>query len=50
MAAREPPWEQNGLLPMVNIMWNVSAKSRSVREASHQPSFMGSCLTIGHMY
>ena len=25
------------------------AKSWSVRGASHQPVFMGSCLTIGHM-
>ena len=27
----------------------ASAKSRSVRGASHQPAFMSSCLTIGHM-
>ena len=26
----------------------ASAKSRSVRGASHQPAFMSSCLTIGH--
>ena len=31
---------------MLNI---ASAKSRSVRGASHQPAFMGSCLTISHM-
>ena len=31
------------------IVWIASAKSRSVRGASHQPVFMGSCLTIGHM-
>ena len=27
----------------------ASAKSRSVRGASHQPAFMVGCLTIGHM-
>ena len=27
----------------------ASAKSRSVRGASHQPAFMGSCPTISHM-
>ena len=27
----------------------ASAKSRSVRGASHQPAFMGICLTISHM-
>ena len=27
----------------------ASAKSRNARGASHQPAFMGSCLTIGHM-
>ena len=26
----------------------ASAKPRSVRGASHQPAFMGSCLTISH--
>ena len=26
----------------------ASANSRSVREASHQPAFMDSCLTINH--
>ena len=28
----------------------ASAKSQSMRGASHQPVFMGSCLTISHMY
>ena len=27
----------------------ASAKSRSVRGASHQPDFMGNCLNISHM-
>ena len=26
----------------------AAAKSRSARGASHQPPFMGSCLTISH--
>ena len=50
MVAREPPWEQNGLPSMVNFMWIALAKSQSMRGTSHQPFFMGSCLTIGHMY
>ena len=33
-----------------NSMWVASAKSKSVRGASHQPAFMGSCLIIGPMY
>ena len=49
MTARKPPWEQNGLPPMANIMQIASAKSRSMRGASHQPGFIGSCLTISHM-
>ena len=32
------------------FMQNVSAKSRSARGASHQPAFMGNCLTISHMF
>ena len=48
MTAREPPWEQNELLPMVNIIQIASAKSWSVIGAS-QPAFTGSRLTIGHM-
>ena len=35
---------------MVNIMWIASAESRSVRGASHQPIFMGDCLTNCHTY
>ena len=46
MAAGEPPWEQNGLPTMVNIMQVVSAKSQSVRGTSHPPAFMGSCLLV----
>ena len=47
---REPPWKQDGLPPMVNIIWIALAESRSVRGASHQLIFMGDCLTICHMY
>ena len=50
MTAREPLWEQNGLSPIVNIMRVDSAITRSVRGASHQPAFMGSCLTISHIW
>ena len=50
MVARELPWEQNGLPPIVNFMWIALSKSRSLRGASHQPVFMGSSLTIGYMY
>ena len=46
MMVREPPWEQNGLPPIANIMWIASAKSRSTRGASHQPADMGSSMTI----
>ena len=31
-------------------MWIASAESRSVRGASHQPIFMGDCLTNCHTY
>ena len=34
MTTRDPPWEQNGLPAIFNIMWIASAKSRSVRRAS----------------
>ena len=50
MTARGPPWEQNGLPPMANIMQIASAKSRSMRAASHQPGFIDSCLTIRHVF
>ena len=50
MAAREPPWKQNGLPPMANIMQIASAKSRGMGGASHQPGFIGGCLnTLVHM-
>ena len=49
LTARETPLEQNGLTPMVSIVQIVLAKCRSARAASHQPAFMGSCLTISHM-
>ena len=42
---RNKSWENNGLPPTVNIMQTASAKSKSPRRgASHQPTFMGSCL------
>ena len=43
--AQDQRWE-----PLWNSMWIASAKSWSVRGESHQPAFMGSCLTIGHMF
>ena len=48
LMAREPPWEQNGLLYVVNIMQIISAKSHNVRETSHRPAFIGRSLTISH--
>ena len=37
-------------LKFINTMMLIaSAKSWSVRGASHQPAFMGSCLTISHI-
>ena len=33
---------------LYNFLLNTSAKSRSVRGASHRPAFMSSCLTISH--
>ena len=50
MAARELPREQNGLPPIINFVWIVLSKSRSLRGASHQPVFIGSSLTIDYMY
>ena len=46
MMTREPPQEQNGLPPMVNIKQDASAKSQIVEGASHQPALMGSCLLV----
>ena len=44
-------WAHNqGWERVRNSMWIASAKSQSVTGASHQPAFMGSCLTIGNMY
>ena len=43
--AQDQGWEQ-----VRNSMWIASAKSQSMRGASHQPAFMSSCLTIVHMY
>ena len=31
------------------MLYILSAKSQSARGASHQPVFMGSCMTISHM-
>ena len=50
MEVREPPWGQDELPPMVNIMRVALAKSRSVMGASHQQAFMGSWLTIGQVW
>ena len=38
MTAREHPWEQNGLPPVVNIMQVAFAISRIVRGESHKAS------------
>ena len=46
MMTREPPQEQNGLPPMVNIKQNASAKSQVVEGASHWPAVMSSCLLV----
>ena len=47
--AQGPPWEQNGLPPMVNILQIALAKYQSSRRAFHQPAFLSSCLTISHI-
>ena len=48
---RDVGWAQDQGWELVwNSLWIASAKSWSLRGASHQPAFMGSCLTIGHMY
>ena len=41
MTAREHPWEQNGLPPMVTIMPVASVISRSVKGAFHHTACMG---------
>ena len=41
-------WKQNGLCSMINIRQIVLAKSHNASGASHQPAFIGSCLTISH--
>ena len=38
------------LIKLQTFRWIASAKSRSVRGGSHQPAFMGSCLTICHVF
>ena len=50
MTITEPPWQQNGLPPMINIMWVASAKYWGMRRASREPDFMGSWLIISHMW
>ena len=42
--------KQNGLPPMVNVILIATAKWQSARGASHQPVFLGSCLTISNTY
>ena len=37
-------------VPISSDLWIAPVESRSVRRASHQPIFMGDCLTICHMY
>ena len=39
-----------GLPSMVNIRQIVLAKSHIARGASHQPAFIGNCLTVSHTY
>ena len=44
---------ENGLIQLLNpvkLPRVALAKSWSVKGASHQPAFMGSCLTISHMW
>ena len=38
------------LIKLQTFRWIASAKSQSVRGGSHQPAFMGSCLTICHVF
>ena len=38
----------NNLGTLTMLLLIASAKSRSLRGASHQPAFMSSCLTISH--
>ena len=48
---RDVGWVQDQEWKQVwNSMWIASAKSQSLRVASHQQAFMGSCLTIGNTY
>ena len=49
MTPTEPPCKQNGLPPVINVMLIALANSRAQGEQSHQPAFMGNCLTISHM-
>ena len=46
---KKPPWEQNGLLPMVNITQIALAKSRNKRRASYQSALMDRCLLFTHV-
>ena len=42
--------EGSKYLNIASTLWIAPAESRSVRGASHQPIFMGDCLTICHTY
>ena len=42
--------KQNGLPPVVNVLLIALTKYWSARVASHQPAFIGSCLTICHTF
>ena len=48
--ANEFTWKENGLPPIVYVMLIVSAKFRSMRGASHQSDFIGSCPTVSHVF
>ena len=44
----EAPWKQDGLSPSAKVLLIALANSRRSRGASHQPTFMRSCLTTSH--
>ena len=44
----EAPWKQDGLSPSAKVLLIALANSWRSRGASHQPTFMCSCLTTSH--
>ena len=49
MTEREPPSEQYGLIPMVNVIRIALANLLTAWGASYQPpTFMGICVTISY--